>query len=149
MSALPKVHDLARDSDVASLAAHKREIHDLTNASHNPLGLIVPNRRGTLKGKQLEDDSMLAGDLTHLKRQQTQAKARKSIFVPKKAAAKQYDKLDSFNMTPKGNSDDEDGKNEGHGGTEGRFNIKKYNRERKYRLNRFEYSMDSEPAEEG
>lgn len=82
-------------------------------------------------------------------------KARKSVFVPKKAELKAKRDIDisGADMKRAGNSDDEDeinsqvsGQNMSQSGS--RYNLLSYNRERKIRLNEFDYTMDRGDTEE-
>ena len=79
-------------------------------------------------------------------------KARKSIFVPKKADLRNKRDIDFSGVDLHGNSDDEDedsqasGKHSSNQGS--RYNLLAYNKDRKRKLNEFDFTMDRGDDEE-
>ena len=134
-------------SNANSFAAHKSSKHDKTNASHNPGGKLdwldapVGNQiRKTSKGKGGKE---FENDMLEIKRQATIAKARKSVFVPRKVMNKAHT-IEMSDTNIKVNSDDEDENNKmglSRSG-EDRLDLLQYNRDRKQQLYDFDFTMD-------
>jgi hypothetical protein len=69
-------------------------------------------------------------------------RARKSIFIPKKAPQKQSRALEVSGQKLGMHSDEDDDSETTPQPRNDRYNLLNYNRERKQRLNEFDYTMD-------
>ena len=83
-----------------------------------------------------------------MKRQKTQVRGRASIFIPKQAKlSKKTKNIDFSNDKLQGQSDDEDPLQYSSSGIQ-KYNLQAYNRDRKRRLNEFNFKTNPVDEEE-